>query len=320
MRYVPTGRTLTNPLLAERLLYILEPFLDDIYFPSKSKQYKKMLEDIRGKIDAYTKGPLEIYRIYHEKLLPRIASWKNNFLIFTTGVSVDQASSQIVCIDPFGDRFKLSDLILNIFHELYDEWLGRGNEFPLNKFIFTSVAPVVWPYKIVKVDGKFQMEHREKKSTEETNELMIEKGKRTFGDIVRTLESDFRLGNYKFSEAMFNSRSAKILYPDKEENLLEAYTTFNRYIMANAFATVMRKAGLKKHKGLLGTLHLYAKRTGYAYPIMELAARIAEVELNDFGKSMRNTLMSKEGECDKSAINILKGGINTLAMELYETR
>lgn len=320
MRAVPTTKTFADPRTHHRYVYLWGPFLSsELYFPpsrrkSLQKRYQSAIEDIT----PTTMGALELERIYHEELYRRLHSLKGKVVIFTTGISPDNtpvylAKPKQLGIDPISDRNRLSSSIQDISKEVYEEWQRREKVFPLDEFIYIPLAPVLFPYRI---NQEFAVEHAVPAAIDVANEVAREKGKLTFGDTVKTLESRLRYASSKFSASVFDSHLAKLFFLGDERELEDA-TLLDRYLFVNGLANIVRELVEPEDNHPRGEFNVYSKRGSYAFILAQktqelLRAQGTDLKLSDFSKAMRNTELSKEGECDPRALDILKGFLHNV--------
>lgn len=329
MRAVPTNKTLSNPTLVHRQTYIWRPFLDHApRFFSRDNQLQDLYDSTIDQIDKNPPPALELENVYHEQLIPRLRTLRNRIVVFTTGISADQTNLDVedingsprphfIGIDPMNDRNKLSFSIAKINKELYEAQRGKGKEFPLDLFVYVPIAPVFFPYRI---NHNFQVAHLYKNATKAADEVAMQKGKRTFGDLVKDLEPEFKRANWKFSSALYDTRVAKIFFPDEED--VQLFTVYNNYLQGNVLAKFISEYIDPDTRHPKGILHIYAKKGSYAFHIIDIAQKVLEekfgigVELSDFGGIMRNTDFSSEGECDPRALDCLKGFLYSVARSL----
>lgn len=310
-RYLPTSKTLTNPTLVKRLLFILLPLLDDKpYFPSRHKQFTDLYHSTKDSVLASPIAALQLERDYHEELLKHTHNLKDKVVIYLTGISVDQTQTGIprrVGTDLADERNRLYSEIQQMVRRIDSDWKSKCKVFPKDLFIWVPVAHLIHPYV---VNEDFSLVHYVPQAVEVANRRALTDRRRTFGDVERHFEKEeFRRGNYLFSPALFDPEVAKKFYPEIDESELETCVLFNRYLLANAYANFI--SGYTSPESQ--RINIYAEKGSYAFNVMKTAQKILDLELYDFDGIMRNADMPQLAECDPSSLRILEGFLRTTA-------
>ncbi|MBI2545078.1 MAG: hypothetical protein HYW22_00560 [Candidatus Aenigmarchaeota archaeon] len=318
-RVISSTRTLTNPVLIDRLLFVLLPLLDDRpFFPSRENKYAEMFRQSQERVQEKPIGALKLGHDYHAQLKDHIGDLVDKVVIHTTGVSVDYTQGRYprhLGIDPMSERNRLYAEIQSLMHKIGVEWKYDG-EFPKELFVWIPVAHEVHPLVVRRDDS---LQHAFPTAVKHANSIAEGENRKTFGDLKRELgDEDFKKGNYLFSPALFDVDVAKRFYLDVDEGQLQTSLTFNRYLLGNAFAKLMLKY-LEHADGIKGMINIYSERGSYAYDVMKIAQTVLRRKygqmftINDFGGIMRNAEMPQEAEAHISSLRILEGAIKSSA-------
>jgi len=211
---------------SERLFYVLEPLMPADFTPVRGSYKKGIMPEIFSRVRIEARNPrktgrVEMYRIYHEKLKPRIPELKERRNRLITGLSVDYSEPS----ETFGIKYpsKFGMDWMTGMGRFYEELLegvnnlvekqefrygknpeGYGNE------VLHPVSPVLFPFRFIKKDERMGMDHPLKDVIQETDGILREKGKLTFGDTERMLgQCGPATGSFEFSGKLFSSKAAK---------------------------------------------------------------------------------------------------------------
>ncbi|MBW3012510.1 hypothetical protein KY311_04955, partial [Candidatus Woesearchaeota archaeon] len=220
-----------------------------------------------------------------------------------------------------------------------------------DEFHYIPVSPVVLPFHVTR---EFSAMHSLEDVVDETNNGMELSGNNArMGATEKTLEGGFKLGTSLFSDLLFDSKRAVVVYgkkikkhvddfrkgakhidkKDTEElhrlfgteehvraathndvdQLIRNHCYFNSYIMALAMDTICDVLGVQKPV-------VFSRKTCYAFrDIMSKLPRIGGRQLDNWGKGISSqNKQTMLGECDSFSLGKLRGRLLNHFIELRE--
>lgn len=292
MRYLPSARTLSNPLSSWRQDEILSPLLEDDGF--KDKRLHALYEEVSAErweksktVTARTLIPLVEY---HKLLSDKIHQLRGKEVIYMNPVSLDMSEERPrkVIVDQFSDLNRGAYQRMEMFEEL---------DVDPYYFVFIPVGPVIVPDHATDE----RIVHAIPDTVKTENSRCREMGWRVLGPSERSREPEFKSGFYKFSESFYDSRLAKAWFPKEEEAKLELHCRYNRLCLAQALSTVVEIVNSDE-------IVYFGKMGSFAFKVLEKVSERTGKPLKNL-RVMRN-VNSNLGECDDSAVRILQGYVN----------
>ena len=314
MANVDTTKVLSDPFKTNRILYVINPFLDDFLnkdvkekFP-KTSYKRKAEEDGVGLEDILqssileipkSSGALERDNLYMQEFSKALHQFKEEFSIkyfypiFIIGVSPDNTEVGIpgrVGYDFASQLNALSTEILKMAVKSPEAYTGI----------------IFWPISVLDIPYVYDSNENKLKPLlpdvfETVNKDMIKKDKKGFGTLEKSLDSDSiiegTIGNYQFSEGLFDFgvfkgivKSNPSIYKEKIEEFgeekffkLAHYHIFlNNILMVEKYVKLAQILNLKKivndltENKFASGIPLYAIKGSYATNIL----RRTTVKLN----------------------------------------
>jgi hypothetical protein len=343
--YTPTISRFSDPTKHARILYTLLPLIsENPEFTYRQKQFKRIHAHTKkwakGQIIAGVKG----YNAYHAELKKHLNKLQGKKVVFLPGSTIDNAVSnpKILCLDYACERNRLTEEILLGIRELKEEY----NWDMHNDVHFIQVSPVVLPFHATP-DNKLVHSLEDESCVMGTANLAS-----MLGNTTRDLlNENFTEGILQYSLGIFESETAKeaqgkgiakkidkmrrgkrlfrkdlddlIRLFGKDENLAEVTKdnidallskscAYNQQLMAEAYATVCKEAGIQQ-------IVFYGPRTSVELNILKSSAKLLKIPVDSWGDpnakdkrykgkgTMKNAGITILSAADYKAIKRLKG-------------
>lgn len=342
--YVPTVRRFADPSKHARLYYILQPlFTEQLTWTTRQQYFSKILRTTQkwAQRKNVVSG-VHPYQIYHAELAKELPKLKGKKIIFIPGITIDQAdhNPKYIGVDYACERNRLTEKILFAVQDLHKKY---GWDM-FDDVHFIAVAPVILPFHIT---PEGTLVHSLDEAVERTNKQLSDE--RILGNTTRNpLSEEFQQGIMQYNVSLIDSQAAKEAHgktilgqvrkykkklpleeeklenlvrlfgtkrelrtvtKDDVDNLLEKDVSFNKQLLASAYARVAELSGLD-------ALVCYMAKGSPEISIMKSVQKIAGIPVDSFGSGvMRNAGRSVLKEADERAISLLKGRLYTWFVE-----
>ncbi|MFH0869003.1 MAG: hypothetical protein V1839_02125 [archaeon] len=324
MPHVDANKTLTHAGKIGRHNFVLEYLVPMRFEPVAHGAYNKkevanyfalakLFEEKKNVTAA-----LDSYRIYN-KLLPNyLERFSGRKVILIPGVSPDLGVErpEYVGHDIFSERFRLTTEMLRVVNELAADFKKNGvAPKTLENYLIVPASPFLFMGEFKKESGSYYLRHPFTEIFKEVNRELAESGSKQRVNENVLLEKrlgvhiDGQKGASQASDLLYDPNAAKRalidydrLSPDEvwfAKHEIEYCTYINRQVLASALGTVFEK--LKK------PICVFAKKTSYVFDILHFAKGLDFKMVGGEQGPLRNADITPFGECDPSAMRVLKG-------------
>ncbi|MFH1915954.1 MAG: PD-(D/E)XK nuclease family protein [Nanoarchaeota archaeon] len=307
---------------SDKLLASLEGIVDEIDFFEKGvrkARLERKHDEVLAKLDS---GRARLFqeknRLYNAEVLRAFPSLSDvSQVLFLTGQSPDltpesQGIPRKYGIDPMADIHVISTRILEQAKVVPDAYAS---------VLFVPVAPVLWPFVVDKdeLSKSLVIRHPLQDIALSISEQMIEKGKRGYGRLEKSLEMRSGEVNFQFYPQMFSfqdlwyrtQRSPTLFSAvlekygsvEEAEKRARLETTYNEKLMINAYMKVVQALDLEQitHFSLKGS---------YSLKIMKKVSQVLDIPLHIVGGEggpLTKGKVTTMGEADQSCLSALDG-------------
>ncbi|MEM4247653.1 MAG: hypothetical protein QXH80_00095 [Candidatus Nanoarchaeia archaeon] len=327
MTTVDANKKLSDPIKLARLLYVLEPLLEDkLRFERNVAECEKLLEIANMMTKKRIISPLRDYRTWNSIILDELPKFSHLEFIATTAETPDLGTDEIsyLCVDPISPRNRLFGEIIRAENEVFADFDLKQSK---KHIFYAPISPclITWGQTAYK-DNQVIYEMPWEKLVSKFNAQSPADKIRNFKDFswTRGLGHEYtaQKGFFEFHVALFKSGLAEKfekrklslagIPPEDFEEVLESKrkeVRLSRQVAQTAMAQALKTA--YKTLGVPQEHVVYAKETSY---VSELYKKLYPQYKKKNDMIIRDTKGEdlRLAECKPSAIAILKNYISTV--------